>query len=42
MGRGGTRAEAVAISILRDQRPTYNEDFNGFTFTGFDGRTVMV
>jgi hypothetical protein len=34
--------EAVTISILRDQRPTYNEPFNGFTFTKFDGKTITV
>ena len=34
--------EAVAISVLRDQRPTYNEDFAGFTFTKFDGTRVTV
>jgi hypothetical protein len=34
--------EAVAISILRDQRPTYTENFTGFTFTTFDGRTITV
>ncbi len=34
--------EAVAISILRDQRPTCNEDFAGFTFTKFDGTTITV
>jgi membrane-associated phospholipid phosphatase len=34
--------EAVAISILKDQRPTYNEDFQGFTFTKFDGTSVTV
>ncbi len=34
--------EAVTISILRDQRLTYQEDFGGFTFTKFDGRTVTV
>jgi hypothetical protein len=34
--------EAVAISILRDQRATYNEPFNGFTFTKFDGTTITV
>jgi hypothetical protein len=34
--------EALAISILRDQRGTYNEDFHGFTFTRFDGSTVTV
>jgi len=34
--------EAVAISILRDQRKTYNEDFSGFTFTTFEGQTITV
>src|SRR5438105_6658339 len=34
--------EAVAISILRDQRNTYNESFNGFTFTKFDGTRVTI
>ena len=34
--------EAVALSILRDQRPTYNEVFNGFSLTKFDGTTVTV
>ena len=34
--------EAVTISILRDQRETYNEPFSGFTFTKFDGTKVTV
>ncbi|HEX9665971.1 MAG TPA: phosphoesterase, partial [Thermodesulfobacteriota bacterium] len=34
--------EAIAIGILRDQRLTYNENFNGFTFTKFDGTTITV
>lgn len=34
--------EAVAISILRDQKATYNEPFNGFTFTRFDGSRITV
>jgi hypothetical protein len=34
--------EAVAISILADQRPTFAEDFHGFTFTRFDGSTITV
>jgi len=34
--------EAVAISVLRDQRNTYNEDFAGFTFTKFDGTQITV
>ena len=34
--------EAVAISVLRDQRLTYREDFTGFTFTKFDSTKVTV
>jgi membrane-associated phospholipid phosphatase len=34
--------EAVAISILKDQKGCYNEQFNGFTVTKFDGTTVIV
>lgn len=34
--------EAIAISILRDQRSTFNEDFAGFTFTKFDGTKITV
>jgi hypothetical protein len=34
--------EAVAISVLRDHRLTYREDFSGFTFTKFDGTKVTV
>jgi len=34
--------EAVTISVLRDQRATYTEDFHGFTFTKFDGTTITV
>ena len=34
--------EAVAISVLRDQAPCYNEDFEGFTFHKFDGTQVTV
>jgi hypothetical protein len=34
--------EAVAISVLKDQRGCYNEDFGGFTFRTFDGQTVTV
>jgi hypothetical protein len=34
--------EALAISILRDQRHIYNEPFDGFTFTKFDGKTITV
>ena len=34
--------EKVAISILRDQRHTYNEPFSGFTFTRFNGNPITV
>ncbi len=34
--------EAVAISVLRDHRGCYNEEFAGFTVTRFDGTTVTV
>jgi hypothetical protein len=34
--------EALAISILRDQRGLYNEPFRGFTFTKLDGTTVTA
>jgi hypothetical protein len=34
--------EAVAISILRDQHRTFNEPFEGFTFTKFDGTKITV
>jgi hypothetical protein len=35
--------EAVAISILRDQRNVYaGEDFGGFSITKFDGTTITV
>jgi hypothetical protein len=34
--------EKLTISILRDQRHTYNEPFNGFTFTRFNGVPITV
>ncbi|HKG47414.1 MAG TPA: vanadium-dependent haloperoxidase [Pyrinomonadaceae bacterium] len=34
--------EAIAIGILKDQRACYNEVFNGFTLTKFDGTTMTV
>jgi hypothetical protein len=34
--------EAVTISILRDQRLTYKENYGGSTFTKFDGTRVRV
>ena len=34
--------EQIAIGILRDQRACYNEVFNGFSLTKFDGTTISV
>ncbi len=34
--------EAVAISILKEQKSCYNEQFDGFSLTKFDGTTVTV
>jgi hypothetical protein len=40
--QGVVLGEAVAISILRDQHSIFNEPFEGFTFTRFDGSTITV
>ena len=34
--------EEVAIGILRDIRGCYNESFNGFTLTKFDGSAITI
>jgi hypothetical protein len=34
--------EAVAVGILADERLTFNETFEGFTLTRFDGTTITV
>lgn len=34
--------EAIAISVMRDQKGLYNEPFSGFTFTKFDGTKITV
>lgn len=34
--------EAVAIQILQDYKNTYNEKFNGFSLTKFDGTTIII
>lgn len=34
--------EKVAVSILQDQIKTYNENFSGWVFTGFEGNTIVV
>lgn len=39
---GMALGEEYAISVLRELVPTYNEDFNGFSFNQFDGTPVCV
>ncbi len=39
---GLTLGETVAIQILQDYKNTYNEDFEGFTLTKFDGTTIII
>jgi hypothetical protein len=34
--------EAVAIAVLQDLRGCYNEVFNGFAFTKFDGTPITI
>ena len=34
--------EKLAISVLKDQKLAYNEQFGGFTLTKFDGTTITV
>ena len=34
--------EALAISILKDQKNCYNETFSGFSLTKFNGTTITV
>ncbi|MDZ8139168.1 MAG: vanadium-dependent haloperoxidase [Nostoc sp. DedQUE04] len=34
--------EAIAISILRDEKLTFREKFAGFTFTKFDGTRITI
>ncbi|AUX41686.1 hypothetical protein SOCE26_031080 [Sorangium cellulosum] len=34
--------EEVAISLLRDERRTFREPFEGFTFTRFDGTRITI
>jgi len=42
-GTEGLRlGEAVAIALLHDVRPTHNEPFSEFTFTNFDGTTIVI
>ncbi len=34
--------EEIAISLLRDQKACYNENFAGFTLTRFDGTKIVI
>jgi membrane-associated phospholipid phosphatase len=34
--------EAIAIYMMKEQRSCYNENFNGFSLTKFDGTTITV
>ena len=34
--------EQVAIRLMQDLKPLYNEPFSGFTLTKFDGTTVVI
>jgi hypothetical protein len=34
--------EAVAISVFTDMRHCFNEKFDGFSLTKFDGSTITV
>ena len=34
--------EALAISVLKDQKNCYNETFSGFSLTKFNGTTITV
>jgi hypothetical protein len=39
---GNTLGQEVAIAILQDMQPAYNEPFSGFTLTQFDGTPVQL
>lgn len=35
-------AEELAIGLLRDEKLSFREPFEGFRFTRFDGSTVVI
>ncbi len=39
---GMNLGEEVAISLLKDYKETYNENFAGFTFTKFNGTSITI
>jgi hypothetical protein len=34
--------EAIAVGILREKKPTYNEGAGSFTVTRFDGSVITI
>jgi hypothetical protein len=40
--QGMLLGERVAISLLTDQGHLYNENYQGFTFTKFDGTKITM
>jgi hypothetical protein len=34
--------EQVAIQMLKDYKPTFNEGFVGWSFRGFDGNLIYI
>lgn len=42
IAQGMLLGEAVAISLLKDQSHLYNENYQGFSFTKFDGTQITV
>jgi membrane-associated phospholipid phosphatase len=41
-GRGMALGQAMAIGMLQDYSRTYNEDFDGFTLTSFEGARIRI
>lgn len=41
-GVGNLIGQAVGIALLADYSTTYNEDFDGFTLTKFDGQRIRI
>jgi hypothetical protein len=39
---GIRQGEELAIRLLREEKVTYAEDFDGFTLTKFDGETITI
>ena len=39
---GNRQGEELAIRLLREEKATYAEEFDGFTLTKFDGETITI